>query len=219
MTVKVEIALPDFFSNFPVTVNHPQGGGMSGTSGDDCAKIVHESEPQKETEDPGDLLDEPRSISEIKENLYSASARDPGGAKNLAVCSENSQQLYARAATDLSSSASSLGFSVHGPTENDELEHNYLEEEARAGSRPDSQSSGYAGSDVSERHIHVENRSPHDEVMLRQAAIQRTTSGTSSLSSSLNTEEMRRLYDKELYISGCKVYPQLFSNFSPSEIE
>lgn len=192
---------------------------MSERSGDDRTKIVHVSEPWKETQDPGDLLHEPRSISEIKNNLFSASPHDSSdGAENLAVCSENSQQLYAP--TTAPDSSTSFGFSVHDPTV-DDLEHtscfDHLEERARAHSCTDSHSSGYVESDDSE-HVYVENPSPHNENVVRHALIQRTTSGTSSLSSSLNNDFMRCLYDRECYISECKIYPQLFTNFSPSKM-
>jgi hypothetical protein len=230
-TVKVELTLPDIFTSFPVTVIHPLGGVMSG--GDNSAKIVHESEPQEETQEPGTLVGEPQSIGTIKGNLFAESSRDREcGVENIAIQSENTE--LSEPATDLNSSISSQGFSVHEPSENDESEDrsgiNRPEGGARASSstdsvgegalaisrddsfgecacaraRSDSQSSGYAGSDGSERQIHVENRAPHDQVVMRHAMIQRTTSGTSSLSSSLSRDEMRHLYDRGLQISGCK---------------
>lgn len=174
---------------------------------------VHESVPKTETSGPGDIKGDPRSIEEIKRSLFTATPAN-GPHDNLAVRTESSQPNASpepahQAATciDLNASGSSLGFSVHEPEENDERESPECSPtdsvEARPGlSRTSSQSSGYDGSETCEQHIHTENTAPHDAIAMRRAYIQRKSSG--SLGSSLTTEEMRRLYDTELYIAGCK---------------
>ncbi|XP_061177362.1 uncharacterized protein LOC133186101 [Saccostrea echinata] len=164
------------------------------------AKIVHESVPLKDTQEPGELSGELKSISEIKENLFNATPTcSDGGAENLEAQSDHPSTHT----TDLNLSSTSLGFSVHEPVENEDRGNNTIDpqKERTNLSRALSQSSGYSGSVESECHFHGENPAPHDALVMRQAFIQRTSSG--SLSSSLTTEEMRRLYDKELYISGC----------------
>lgn len=176
------------------------------------ARTVHESVPKTETSGPGDIKGDPRSIEEIKRSLFTATPAN-GPHDNLAVRTESSQPNASpepahQAATciDLNASGSSLGFSVHEPEENDERESPECSPtdsvEARPGlSRTSSQSSGYDGSETCEQHIHTENTAPHDAIAMRRAYIQRKSSG--SLGSSLTTEEMRRLYDTELYIAGC----------------
>lgn len=178
------------------------------------AWTVHESVPQTETSDPGDFKGDPRSIEEIKRNIFSATPSN-GPIDNLVVRTENSQPNVSpepahQAATciDLNASGSSLGFSVHEPEENDERESPECSPtdavEARRGvSRTSSQSSGYFGSETCEQHIHTENTAPHDAIAMRRAYIQRKSNDSGSLGSSLTTEEMRRLYDTELYIAGC----------------
>lgn len=178
------------------------------------AWTVHESVPQTETSDPGDFKGDPRSIEEIKRNIFSATPSN-GPNDNLVVRTENSQPNVSpepahQAATciDLNASGSSLGFSVHEPEENDERESPECSPtdavEARRGvSRTSSQSSGYFGSETCEQHIHTENTAPHDAIAMRRAYIQRKSNDSGSLGSSLTTEEMRRLYDTELYIAGC----------------
>lgn len=179
------------------------------------AWTVHESVPKTETSDPGDFKGDPRSIEEIKRNIFSATPSN-GPNDNLVVRTENSQPNVSpepahQAATciDLNASGSSLGFSVHEPEENDERESPECSPtdavEARRGvSRTSSQSSGYVGSETCEQHIHTENTAPHDAIAMRRAYIQRKSNDSGSLGSSLTTEEMRRLYDTELYIAGCK---------------
>lgn len=178
------------------------------------AWTVHESVPKTETSDPGDFKGDPRSIEEIKRNIFSATPSN-GPNDNLVVRTENSQPNVSpepahQAATciDLNASGSSLGFSVHEPEENDERESPECSPtdavEARRGvSRTSSQSSGYVGSETCEQHIHTENTAPHDAIAMRRAYIQRKSNDSGSLGSSLTTEEMRRLYDTELYIAGC----------------
>lgn len=109
------------------------------------ARNVHESVPQTETSAPGDLQGDPRSIEEIKRNLFSATPSNEPNDNNLVVRTEYSQPnaplepAQQAACIDLNASGGSLGSSFHG-----------------------------------------------------------------SLSSSLTTEDMRRLYDRELHLDGCK---------------
>ncbi|XP_062566671.1 uncharacterized protein LOC134228982 isoform X2 [Saccostrea cucullata] len=167
------------------------------------AKVVHESVPQKDTQGPGEILGEPKSISEIKENLFTATPTcSDGGAVNLEAQSGHQptaslpQQTYA---ADLNLSTSSQGFSVHEPVENEEKGNtNDPQRERALLSRTSSRSSGYSGS---VENFHGENTAPHDPLVMRQAFIQRTSSG--SLSSSLTSEEARRLFEQGLHISGC----------------
>lgn len=182
------------------------------------ARTVHESVPQTETSGPGDLQGDlqgdPRSIEEIKRNIFSATPSNGPNDNNLVVRTENSQpnapqEPAQQPATciDLNASGGSLGFSFHEPEENDERgSPECLVTDAAAArpglSRTSSGSSGYVGSETGEQHIHGENTAPHDPLVMRRAFIQRTSSG--SLSSSLTTEEMRRLYDRELHLDGCK---------------
>lgn len=178
------------------------------------ARTVHESVPKPETSGPGDIKGDPRSIEEIKRNIFSATPSNGPNDQNLAVRTENSQPNASpepahQAATciNLNASTGSLGFSVHEPEENDERKSPECSATDSAAARPglsrtSSRSSGYVGSETSEQHIHTENTAPHDAIAMRRAYIQRKSSG--SLGSSLTTEEMRRLYDTELYIAVCK---------------
>lgn len=173
------------------------------------ARTVHESVPKTETSGPGDIKGDPRSIEEIKRSLFTATPSN-GPHDNLVVLTESSQpnappEPAHQAATcmDLNASGSSLGFSFHEPEENDERES--PECSARPDlSRTSSRSSGYVGSETGEQHIHTENTAPHDAIAMRRAYIQRKSNDSGSLGSSLTTEEMRRLYDTEFYIAGCK---------------
>lgn len=177
----------------------------------DEARVVHESVPQTETSGPGDLQGDPRSIEEIKRNIFSATPSNGPNDNNIVVRTEPNapQEPAQQPATciDLNASGGSLGFSFHEPGENDERGSPECLVTDAAAARPDlsrasSRSSGYVGSETGEQHIHGENTAPHDAIAMRRAFIQRTSSG--SLSSSLTTEEMRRLYDRELYIAECK---------------
>lgn len=177
------------------------------------ARNVHECVPQTETSAPGDLQGDPRSIEEIKRNIFSATPSNEPNDNNLVVRTEYSQPnaplepAQQAACIDLNASGGSLGFSFHEPEENDERGSPGCPDTDAAAARPDlsrtsSRSSGYVGSETGEQHIHGENTAPHDAIAMRRAFIQRTSSG--SLSSSLTTEDMRRLYDRELQLDGCK---------------
>lgn len=176
------------------------------------ARNVHECVPQTETSAPGDLQGDPRSIEEIKRNIFSATPSNEPNDNNLVVRTEYSQPnaplepAQQAACIDLNASGGSLGFSFHEPEENDERGSPRCPDTDAAAARPDlsrtsSRSSGYVGSETGEQHIHGENTAPHDAIAMRRAFIQRTSSG--SLSSSLTTEDMRRLYDRELHLDGC----------------
>lgn len=179
------------------------------------ARTVHESVPKPETSGPGDIKGDPRSIEEIKRSLFTATPSN-GPYDNLVVRTESSQpnappEPANQAATfmDLNASGSSLGFSFHEPEENDERESPECPPTDSVAERPgvsrtSSQSSGYVGSETGEQHIHTENTAPHDAIAMRRAYIQRKSNDSGSLGSSLTTEEMRRLYDTELYIAVCK---------------
>lgn len=176
------------------------------------ARIVQESVPQTETSGPGNFQEDPRSIDEIKKNIFSATPSNGPNDNNIAVRVENSEpNASQQAATciDLNASGGSLGFSYHEPEENDEREspENPATDAAlvrRGPSRTSSQSSGYVGSEAcNEHHIHGENTDPHDAIAMKRAFFQRTRTSSGSLSSSLTTEEMRRMYDRELYMAGC----------------
>lgn len=169
------------------------------------ARTVHESVPKTETSGPGDIKGDPRSIEEIKRSLFTVTPSNRPH-DNLVVRTEISQPNappepahQADTCIDLNASGGSLGFSVHEPEKNDEREA-----ARRDVSRTSSQSSGYVGSETGEQHIHTENTAPHDAIAMRRAYIQRKSNDSGSLGSSLTTEEMRRLYDTELYIAVCK---------------
>lgn len=174
------------------------------------ARTVHESVPKTETSGPGDTKGDPRSIEEIKRSLFTATPSN-GPYDNLVVLTESSQPNappepahQADTCIDLNASGGSLGFSVHEPEENDERESPECSPTARRGvSLTSSRSSGYGGSGTCEQPIHTENTAPHDAIAMRRAYIQRKSNDSGSLGSSLTTEEMRRLYDTEVYIAWC----------------